>query len=214
MSVYYTPSGSVSFNVNVNASVATGTSNPQVFSAYNIPVNGSPFSSSIYSGNTSGTTTAGTSGYISRCIMTSGTLTTGAAATVVASLSTTGATQDVGGSTSPWSHVRELIIFNDGTSTSGLVTTDASVVTWEPAGSTNTTAFGATTTAGYQPYTVAAVLTTGPKVDITAGSYHRVSKPFGTTGWTVGQTASYNIVLTSPGLGSGTITYRIIIMGD
>lgn len=209
----YTPSGSVSFNVNVNSAFASGTSNPQVLTAYNVPVNAAPFVSSIYTGNTSGGTTSGNA-TINRCIMTSGTITTGASATIVASLSTTSATQDVGGNTSPWNHVRELIIFNDGTSTSGFVTSDASIVTWEPAGSTITTAWGATTTSGYQPYTVAAVLTTGPKVDIPAGSYHRVSKPFGTNGWTVNQTASYNIVLTSPGAGSGTITYRIIVMGD
>lgn len=209
----YTPSGSVSFNVNVNASFSSGTSNPQVFSTYNVPVNASPFSSSIYTGNTSGGTTSGSS-TINRCIMTSGTITTGASATIVASLSTTSATQDVGGNTTVWNHVREIIIFNDGTSTSGLVTSDASVVTWEPAGSTITTAWGANVTSGYAPITVASILTTGPKVDIQAGSCHRCTKPFGANGWVVDPTTHYNIVLSSPGLGSGTITYRVLIMGD
>lgn len=214
MAVVYTPSGSVSFNVNVNAAVGTGTTNAQVFSSYNVPVNASAFSQSIYSGTTSGAGAAGNA-TVSRCIMTSGTLTTGAAATVVASLSTTSATQDVGGGTSPWNHVRELVIFNDGTSTSGLVTTDASIISWDIS-TTITTAWGSSTTAGYAPVYVAnaALTSAGPRVDIPAGSFYRASKPFGATGWTVGQTASYNIVLMSPGLGSGTITYRVLVMGD
>lgn len=208
MAVTYTPSGSVNLNVNMNGSVATGT---QVFSSYNVPVNAAPIQTSIYSGNTSGSTATG-SGTVNRIIMLSGTMSaTSTTATAVLSMMTTSATQDIGGNTNVWSHVREVIIFNDGIgATTGFVTTDASVLSWDMS-TTVATAWGASTTSGFAPVFVAAAIGTGPRVEIPAGSSVRFAKPFGANGWTV-DSSHYNIVLSNQ---SGvTATYRVVIMGD
>lgn len=209
MAVTYTPSGSVSLSVNMNGSVATGT---QVFSSYNVPVNASPIQSAIYSGNTSGSTSTG-SGTVNRIIMLSGTMSsTSTTATAVLSMMTTSATQDIGGNTNTWSHVREIIVFNDGIgATTGFVTTDASVLSWDMSTAV-ATAWGASTTSGYAPvYVNTPPLATGPRIEIPAGSYARFAKPFGANGWAV-DASHYNIVLSNQ---SGvTATYRIVVMGD
>lgn len=208
MAVTYTPSGSVSFNVNINGSVATGT---QVFTSYNVPVNATPVQAATYTGNTSGSTSTG-SGTLNRVIMLSGTMSsTSTTATAVLSMMTTSATQDIGGNTNIWNHVREIVVFNDGIgATTGFVTTDASVLSWDMS-SAVTTAWGASTTSGFAPVFVTTAITTGPRIEIPAGSYARFAKPFGANGWTV-DTSHYNIVLSNQ---SGvTATYRVIIMGD
>lgn len=206
--VVYTPSGSVSFNVNVNGAVATGT---QVFTAYNVPVNAAPISTAIYTGVTSGSTSTG-SGTVGRVIMFAGTMATGSTtATAVISMMTTSATQDIGGNTDIWHHVREIVVFNDGIgATTGFVTTDASVLSWDMS-TTVATAWGASTTSGYAPVYVAAGIGTGPSIEIPAGSCARFAKPFGANGWVV-DTSHYSIVLSNQ---SGvTATYRVVIMGD
>ena len=208
MAVTYTPSGSISLNVNMNGSVATGT---QVFSSYNVPVNASPIQAAIYTGNTSGSTSTG-SGTVNRIIMLSGTMSaTSTTATAVLSMMTTSATQDIGGNTNVWNHVREVIIFNDGIgATTGFVTTDASVLSWDMS-SVVTTSWGASTTSGYAPVFVTSAITTGPRIEIPAGSSARFAKTFGANGWTV-DSSHYNIVLSNQ---SGvTATYRIVVMGD
>lgn len=196
----YTPSGSITFNTNLSASVAAGT---QVLNTYTIPVNQSPIQAANYS-------TAGGSGALAcnRMLQFSGTLTTSAASSAIVNLAGGSVTPDVGGSTATWSHVREVIVFNDG-NTATWATSDTNIIQWDFS-TTVTTAWGmGGSTTG--PIEGTATATT-PKLDIQAGSYQRFSKPVGTTGWSVG-TSTYSIVLATSG-NSNVVNYRIIVMGD
>lgn len=200
----YTPSGNVSFNVNLSAAVATGTA---VLTTYNIPISASPVQNASYS-------SAGGSGALqcNRAIQMSGSITSGASVTTIASLSTTGATVDVGGSTAVWSHVREIVIFNDGVTGFTTGDTSAGVLNWDFS-TTVANAWGVSTTSGGAA-PIFSALATAPVIQIAAGSFQRFAKPFGSTGFNVGATNSYTINLGPASGNAGSINYRIIIMGD
>lgn len=202
----YTASGSVNLNVNASAAIGTGAS---VLTAYNVPVSASPITSSIY---TSGTGVALT---IARVLQLSGTMTTTAALSGVVSLTTSG-TADVGGATSAWSHVREIVVFNDGLTTGGS-TTDSSVLTWDFS-TTVANAWGVTTstTSVDSPLyaSTTATAATSPRIQISAGSCQRFAKPVGSAGWLVDGTRNQIVLGTPGGTNSGTINYRVVVMGD
>lgn len=192
----YIPSGNVSFNVSLNANVATGA---QVFTAYNVPVTASPIQQPIYA-------TAGGTGALacSRLLIYTGTLASNTSAGSIVTLAS-GGTADVGGANTPiWAHIREIIVFNDGNSTLPFATTDANILTWD---------FSFANAWGPGSAGVGPIEGTAPKIDINAGSWQRFAKPFGTAGIVVDATHCV-IALSTPAGNAATIAYRIIIMGD
>lgn len=206
MAITYTPSGNVSFSINVNGAVASGT---QVLQSYNIPVAASPLVSTVYAGGTSAL-------QVNRLIQASGTLTTSASSVAIISLAGATPTADIVGTTGTWTSVKEIVVFNDGPTTFTASTGTTMTGTWDliwDMSTAVTTAWGASTTSGIMPVAVAAALTTGPKVVIPLGTHQRFSKPFQTTGGYTVSTTSYDIVLATSG-NSGSINYRIIVMGD
>lgn len=206
MAITYTPSGNVSFSVNVNGSVASGT---QVLQSYNIPVAASPLVSNVYAGGTSAL-------QINKVIQAAGTLTTTASASAIVSLNGATPTADIVGTTGTWTSVKEIVIFNDGPTTFTASTGTTMTGTWDLIWDMSTTvgtAWGASTTSGSTPVYVAAALGTGPKIIIPLGANQRFSKPFQTTGGYTVSTTSYDVVLATSG-NSGSINYRIIVMGD
>lgn len=209
MPVVYTPSGSVSLNVNMNASVAT-TGNAQVLSQYNIPVSAAPIQSWIYSGITTGT---GSALQISRILVFSGTLATSATSATIVSFTSGGTNNsDLGGSTATWQHIRDISVFNDGYNpTTGFATTDVNVLKWDMS-TTIANSWGIATTAGFAPVEGTAGASV-PIFDIPAGSCQRFAKPFGATGWAVDAT-HVTLNLGTPSTNTQTINYRIIVMGD
>lgn len=208
----YTPSGSVSFNLNVNSSFSPGTTNAQVLTAYTVPISASPIQSAIYSGTTSGT---GSALQIVRVLQYSGTLAATATTTATILSFTSGGTNnvDVGGGTATWQHIRDITVFNDGYNpTTGFVTTDVNILKWDMSTGTITTSWGLGTTAGFGPIEGTASSTV-PVFDIPAGSYQRFAKPFGATGWSVDAT-HVTLNLAVPSANTQTINYRIVVMGD
>lgn len=206
MSVTYTPSGSISFSVNVNASVTTGS---QVLTSYNVPVAANPIQTAIYAGSTS--TGSGT---IGRVLQMSGSMTGTAAASTILSFTSGGTGNfDVGGSTATWNHIREIIIFNDGITSGFTPTSDGSLLTWDFSITVaNVWGITTSTTLGSGPVIGTATGTT-PQIQIPAGSYQRFTKPWGANGWPVDST-HYVVALGTPGVVATSLNYRIIVMGD
>lgn len=205
----YSPAGSISFSINVNAVVTT---QAQVITAYSIPISAQPTQSPVYTGNT-----AGGALQIGRVLEFSGTLATTATTSSTIISFTSGGTNniDVGGSTTTWAHIRDITVFNDGYQpTTGFATSDVNILKWDMSTGTITTNWGIGSTSGFAP--VAGIAsTTAPVFDIPAGSYQRFSKPFGSLGWVVdGTHFNLNLMVPTSPANTQTINYRIVVMGD
>lgn len=87
-----------------------------------------------------------------------------------------------------FSHVREVIVFNDDTNDAHTIVYDGSVSN------------------AFAPFLAG----TGPKITIQGGASERKSRPLGTNGWTVDST--HKVVALDPG--ANTVACRVVIVGD
>lgn len=133
-----------------------------------------------------------------KIVAATGNLTTGTAAASVLDLVLA---LDIGGTAAGLTHLRELWIFNDGTSP--FSTAGAEYLLWDLSVA-NSWGIG-TGAAGFVE------TGTTPVIKIQNGSYIRIAKPFGTAGWVVDATHKL-ICLGTPT--EATTYYRIVALGD
>lgn len=188
----YTVTGSVGSPIVLNANYAVQTGSlPPVHTAFIQAIIENPIQALAYtngSGAMQGT----------KIVIATGSLTTGTAAASVLDLILG---LDVGGTAAGLTHLRELIIFNDGTSP--FSTTGAEYILWDLSVSNS---WGVGTGA------VGFVETgTTPVIKIQNGAYIRIAKPYGSAGWTVDATHKL-ICLGTPT--EATTYYRIVALGD
>lgn len=167
-----TVSGTITLNTTLNDTVASGGA---VLTTYTVPVNVTH--SQAYATGSSANQVAN--------IATAG----GSAAATPANVDIRALTALDGTSTSAWTVVREVIIYNDSTSAGFILNyvLDAS------------NAFTAFMTGTL----------TGVKLGIPAGSCLRLFRPLDSAGWTVGSSA--RIISLDPG--ANTIAYRVVVAG-
>ena len=188
----YTVTGSLATTLTVNANYAVQlTTLPPVHQAFAQTLASSPISALSY-------TDGNAKAQANKIVLASGSI---ASNTAAASRLDLKLALDISGmAAAGLTYIRELWVFNDGTSPFSsdgeeYIIWDFSVAnSWGP---------GATTTGPIEG--------TGPIIKVQNGTFVRIAKPYGATGWAVGATTKL-VCLGTPV--QATVYYRIIALGD